>query len=60
MIILNALEFELNSKGEVGIAVRKSIHTRVGGIIKYVLHSYFFSNNGISMKSTHYICHPYL
>ena len=38
--------------GEVGMAVQKGIQTRVVGIIRYMLHSYCFSNNGISVKSS--------
>ena len=38
--------------GEVGMAVQKIIQTRVVGIIRYMLHPYCFSSNGISVKSS--------
>ena len=38
--------------GEVGMAVQKSIQTRVVGITRYMLHPYCFSSNGISVKSS--------
>ena len=34
-------------RGEVGMAGQKSIETRIVGIIRYMLHPYFFSSNGI-------------
>ena len=36
---------------EVGMAVQNSIQTRLG-IIRYILHPYCFSSNGISVKSS--------
>ena len=49
----NSKQLKIKLMGEVGMAVRKSIQTRVVGIIRYnMLHPYCFSSNGNSMKSS--------
>ena len=40
------------SMGEAGMAVGKSIQTRVVGIIRYMLHPYCLSSNGVSVKTS--------
>ena len=43
---------QLKLKDEVGMAGQKSMHTRVVGIVRYIVHPYCFSSIGISVKSS--------
>ena len=52
LITTYTYKYKNKSKGEVGMAVRKSIQARVVGIIRYILHPYYFSSDGISLKSS--------